>query len=263
MKTFFVSLAAILCFSACTNGAEKVMPEEIVSEIEAVVVTEEIQVAKIEIPADEALLEFGETLLGDGEQIFLDSGSAKAIESETDLWNVYENEAAGFSLKYSGLLGEDFRVEVTPIEELEGAMGYNLATAQLNEVKLAEGKYGEDVDFPIGVSKKVRSLGEINAQEFMVLGRFEICDVTMERKLYFFANGHQVVVTFVVPREELIAAAPEYFVEDTANCGAELIWDFEKQDEFYNSLVAGEGVEVVQDAFERFDEMVGTIEFVE
>ena len=140
-------------------------------------------------------------------------------------------------------------------------MGFDMETAQLNEVNLAEGKYGEDVDFPIGVSKKIRRVGDYNAQDFVVMGRFETCDLRFERKLYFFANGYQIVMTLSIPRDVLTAPSPDYFTTNPENCQDDLIWDFDKQDEFYNVLAEGKGAELIQEKFDLFNQIVETIHF--
>ena len=209
------------------------------------------------------LLEFDETELDDAEAEFLASGRAKAVENVTQLWQFYEHEGAGFWLNYpySVTMGDDFNVEVTLIENLEDTMGFDMETAQLNEVNLAEGKYGEDVDFPIGVSKKIRRVGDYNAQDFVVMGRFEICDLRFERKLYFFANGYQIVMTLSIPRDVLTASSPDYFTTNPENCQDDLIWDFDKQDEFYNVLAEGKGAELIQEKFDLFNQIVETIHF--
>ena len=255
MKTFLASLLAVLFLSACGSPAE-LTPSE-------VAVAEDVAVMEDEVVIEEdVLVEFGETSLNAEEGEDIEIEEEKEMEDEVVTWNVHEVIEAGFRMCYPsvGLIAGD-RIEVTAIEDLAGTMGFDLETAQLNEVNLSEGKYGEDVDFPLGISKKVRDLGEINAQEFMVLGRFEACDVKFLRTLYFFSEGHQVLVSMGLPVRDLIVSSPEYFRLDPENCGGKLIWNFEKQDAFYTALAEGKGAPIIQAKYDLFDEIVKTIEF--
>jgi len=130
-----------------------------------------------------------------------------------------------------------------------------------NMVSLEKGEYGQEIDFPLTVSKKVTKLNSINAQEFMVLGRFEVCDVAFQRKLYFFNNDSQVVVTLYGSRDPLIEGASEYFETNPEDCQDMKVWNFDKQAQFYQDLSQGKGSETVQEWFDLFDEIVSTIEF--
>ncbi len=203
------------------------------------------------------------------EEAFNNSGRAKAIESETDMWMLYEDEVAGFSLQYphdvvlneNNDLGILLSLETAPIESLEGTLGFDRETAESNKIALSLGDYGVDVDFPLESSKKVRSLESgINAQEFMVLGRFEVCDMTFERKLYFFNHDHQVVVSLEIPLELVREELNSYLKQDNENCGGELVWDFDKQSDFFDDLSAEDFKgELLSRWFKVFDQIVGTI----
>lgn len=205
------------------------------------------------------------------EQEFNDSGRAKAIEDETDLWMFFEDPLAGFSIRYPhnvnfGSKNENelrLRIESAAIEGLEGTMGYNEETAVKNRALLLEGNFGEDVDFPLEVSKKVRDIEGINAQEFMVLGRFEVCDVTFERKAYFFNADHQIVITLAAANDSVIAEHPEFFETNPENCGEMQVWNFDRQDTFYKMLENSQGGENAQKWFDTFEKIMGTVELVE
>ncbi len=197
----------------------------------------------------------------EAEKEFNASGRAKAIEDKTDLWMVYEDTDAGFTIRYphSVTLGEDLIVESDPIETLEGTMGYNRETALKNQKALQDGEYGDSVDFALDASQRVRPIDGTSAQEFMVLGRFEVCDVTFERKLYFFNNDHQVVITLLGSQDEIMQSSSVFFATDNNNCGDMMIWDFEKQDDFYRTLSRGNGSEVAQNWFNDFDAIIDTL----
>lgn len=211
------------------------------------------------------------------EQEFNNGGRAKAIEDETDLWQYYENEDAGFSLKYphNVILNTEtmdrnsdqfsLSINVNNVDSLEGTMGYNKETALKNIVSLEKGEYGEGVDFSLGNSEKVRNLGKVNAQDFAVLLRFEICDVAFEKKLYFFNNNYQIVITLYAPRQSFIDNLSDYLVFNEDNCGQEKVWDLDnnKPEQFYDDLKNGKMPENIQTWYSTFDEIVETIEFFE
>lgn len=206
--------------------------------------------------------------LSDEEKEFNQSGRAKAIQDETDLWYYYEEPDAGFSIKHphdisfneqqDDLFG--LYIETQKIDLLEGTMGFDKQTALKNTESLKMGEYGQDVDWPLNESKKLRKISDnINAQEFMVLARFEVCNVVFERKLYFFNNDYQIVITLIGPRNEFINSAPEYFTTNQENCGNEKIWNMEKQKLFFENLENNAGPEIIQNWFDVFNRIIGTI----
>ncbi|MCK9393787.1 MAG: hypothetical protein WCX30_01590 [Candidatus Paceibacterota bacterium] len=206
--------------------------------------------------------------ISDQEKSFNESGRAKAIEKETDLWMVYEDKDGGFSIKYPGDVafgGNDdtvitLSVESRKIDTLADTMGYNKETALKNIESLKKGEYGENVDWPLDESKKVVKIGDVNAQEFAVLSRFEVCSVVFERKLYFFNNDHQIVITLKGPKNDIINNSSDYFKIDKENCGTEKVWNFDKQKEFFSNLKNSNGSEVAVNWFKLFDEIKETIE---
>ncbi|MBU0767410.1 hypothetical protein KKF55_06595 [Patescibacteria group bacterium] len=209
----------------------------------------------------------GCTQVSDSEQEFNDSGQAKAIEREEDLWQHYEDENTGLSFKYPHSVSlEDeegkmkLSVTVEPVDSLEGTMGYNEETALKNLESLQQGDYGESVDFPLEASKQVVSVGDTYAQQFMVLGRFEVCSVMLERKLYFFHNNNQIVITLYGSKEDIVGSSSEFFTTNPENCAEELIWDFEKQTDFYSLLENGSGSVAAQEWFDTFERIVNTVD---
>ncbi len=207
------------------------------------------------------------------EELFNKSGQAKAVENENDLWPVYENQKTGLFLNYPSnvtLKKEDekqvgdelsLRIEVIEIDEIEDLMGYDKESSLQNMESLKNGEYGKEVDFSLEASREIRNLGDVNAQDFVVLGRFEVCDVTFERKLMFFRNDQRIIFTVKGDKDSIIESMPEYFEKNEENCGDELIWDFEKQDQFYLDLVSGKGSDIAQEWFNSFEKVVDSIRF--
>ncbi|PLX27968.1 hypothetical protein C0583_01890 [Candidatus Parcubacteria bacterium] len=204
------------------------------------------------------------------EEEFNYSGRAKAIENETDMWPVYEDEKVGITLKYPLDVGMNsmnewpisLHVESTKIDNLNGPMGFDQDTARTNMLLLPTGEYGNSVDFPLKESKKVREIDDTYAQEFMVLSRFDVCSVLFERSLYFFNNDYQILITLKADPGQIIKENLEYFQIDNMNCGDESIWNFDKQAEFYTQLVENKGSDFAQDWFNKFDKISNTIKFI-
>jgi hypothetical protein len=197
---------------------------------------------------------------------FNNSGQAKAVENETDLWQFYENERAGFSLKYPYSVSMDdakgnlsLTIESTKIDDLDYP-GFDKEEILKDIQSLKDGQYGNEYDWALSVSKKVRSLESLNGQEFMVLSRFDICDTTFERKLLFYQNDLRVIVTLKEDKRNIIDNSPEYFTTNEENCQTEKIWDFNKQDQFYQDLVDNKGFFTAQEWFDTFDKIIDTIE---
>jgi len=204
------------------------------------------------------------------EEKFNESGQAKAIVDESDLWMVYENEEAEFSFKYPGNVSMEkeegkmlLSVNVIDIDEMENEapLGFGKKMALENKKALENKEYGKDVDFPLQNSKEVRELNLTNAQEFMVLSRFEVCDVAFERKLYFFNNDQQIIITLKSDKENIVKEMPEFFATNKENCGEEKIWNFDLQETFYDNLINGAGSKTALGWFKAFDEVVNTIKF--
>jgi hypothetical protein len=206
------------------------------------------------------------------EQEFNNSGRAKAIEKEEDLWQYFEDLETGFSVKYphNVTLGNNaenneltLHIESAHIDMLDSTMGFNTETAKVNSKALSNGTYGTNVDWPLEESKKIRQVSSTNAQDFMVLGRFEVCDVKFQRFLYFFKNDHQVVISLLGQKDNILEESPEFFTVDSNNCGDEIIWEIEKQGDFYKQLENNQRPEKSQEWFDTFDAIVNTIEFFE
>jgi hypothetical protein len=209
------------------------------------------------------------------EEEFNNSGRAKAIENESDLWPFYENAETGLFLNYPMNLvlkkaDEKYQnnelsltVAVDEIDTIEDLMGYDKESSLLNMAALAKGEYGNEADFALESSQKVRNLGEVNAQEFMVLGRFEICDVTFERKLMFFKDNQRIIATVRGNKDLIASTMPEYFEKNVENCGEELIWNLDKMEDFYKVLSEGNGSDEAQEWFDSFEDVANTIKFVE
>ncbi len=208
------------------------------------------------------------------EEVFNLSGRVKAIEKGSDLWQVYSDDVSGVTFNYPHNVtltdspmrdGGKLRmtVEVTDVDTItEGTLGFDRESVLANKAALESGEYGNGVDSPIQASEKLRKIGDISAQDLIVFGRFEVCNVTFERKLYFFNNNHSVLITLYGPQEDIMQESASYFTVNPENCGEEIIWDFDNQAQtsFYNALAAGTAGPIAQEWYDAFDDIVDTIE---
>ena len=202
---------------------------------------------------------------------FNESGRAKAVENETDLWQFYENKEAGFTLKYPHNVSLDNRegnlslkIEVVKIDDLDYP-SFDKTDVLEDIQSLKNGQYPEKFghDWPLPISEKVQNLGRLNGQKYMVLSRFEICDVQFERRLLFYEGDYRVLITLEETKSNIVDNLPQYFELNQENCGVEAIWDFDKQDQFYKELEAGNSFFTAQEWFDTFDKIVDTIEIDE
>lgn len=191
------------------------------------------------------------------------------VDNKSD-WKLFEDEIVGFSFRhpkdlefiqninYSGL---SFFVTTSRIDFMDNSRFNNTELALSNIRELSEGNFGGVSDFVSPTSKKVRNLGPINAQDFMVSGRFEVCDVVFERSLVFYHNNHKVKITLFGDKEKIIKDNPKYFMigEGDYKCGDFQIWNPDYRDKFYldlkNNLLSGDA----QEWFNLFDDIVDTI----
>jgi len=202
--------------------------------------------------------------------------SSTNIEDENGPWNLLNNPEVGFYLQYPSdvilLSGDEYKqdqektylkVDLKPIGEKINPMDLGPEAEVKNIEALSNGEFGLESDWPLVLSEKVKSVGFLFAQDFMVLGRFEVCDVTLERKLLFYFNNNQITITLFGPVDKLRETMSEYFTNNPENCQEEKIWDFDKQDAFYQTLVNGNGSEEIQKFYDLFDQMAETIVFAE
>ncbi len=198
------------------------------------------------------------------------SNSNLARINEVSNIKTYVNEDLGFSFQYPENISININnnnvlslsVKSEKINSLNYPMNYNKETAKLDRISLSQGNYGQGPDWPLDISKKVRNIyGPINAQEFMVLSRFEICDVTFERRLIFYYDDHQVIITLYGNKNNIISENPSYFKFDQINCSNQKIWDSSKQNQFYNDLNNNLLSGNAQNWFNLFDNIIETINF--
>lgn len=178
------------------------------------------------------------------EQEFNDSGQAKAILDETDLWMFYDGD--DFGIKYPH--------DVT-FNPNRGAGLYIMTHDTTLDQPSPLPK------FEVKGTEKVFNIDGIEVETFMTLGRFEVCDVQLERELNFMRGDESVIVMLRGDVDVLKSEHPEFFRTDQGNCGNQLMWDYDKQLGFFNLLKNGNGGTETQAWFDTFDAIIGTLEF--
>ena len=63
--------------------------------------------------------------------------------------------------------------------------GYSKEIAIKDEAALKQGNIDEKIDWPLAISEKVIKVNNTNVKSFLILGRFQVCDVEFEGKLLF------------------------------------------------------------------------------
>ena len=208
------------------------------------------------------------------EKEFNNSGRAKAIENETDLWQLYDNPELGISFQYphnvvllpqekypENLTQTYLAIDIRDIGHQDAPIDLNEEDAMTNIETLSGGEFGIAQGFALEPSQQVRTVGFLFAQDYMTLGRFEVCNVALERNLRFYFNNKQVTLTLFGPIDSLRKSMPKYFTVNQDNCGEDKIWIFDKQAEFYTTLVNGSGSTEIQQWFDDFDKIAETIIF--
>lgn len=208
------------------------------------------------------------------EEAFNNSGQAKAIVDETDLWQIYENKEVWFSFKYptgTNLIKEqNYKIEPgesyikVEIKEIGNPVAPNDLTKEQdmkNIEDLSAWKFWVNYDNPIAESKKVSPVWNMFWQDFLVLSRFDVCNVTVERMLVFYFNNKKILITSYAPLMWLKTTFPDYFMLDEENCQTETRWKFNKQAEFYQTLADKKAPAWLQIWYNNFDKIVWTITF--
>ncbi len=176
--------------------------------------------------------------------------------SEANFAFVYPHDDLTLS-SYSNWKGEygdlSLNVSITAMEDMEGDAG---DTAVSEKEALENGDFGQDTDFSFEPSRKIISIGDVFVKEYMVLGRYDICDVTFERNVVFYNNGYQVQINLLADRDEMMEGMEQYFTHDEINCPEEEVWTPDGKTGFYDQLVSGEAAPAAQKWYEAFDDIM-------
>ena len=178
------------------------------------------------------------------------------LSSEANFAFVYSHKDLALS-SYPAQPGDygdmSLSVSITGLEMLEG----DTRDKALDEREALEnGDFGPDTDFSFEPSREVVERNGINVKEFLVFGRYDVCDVAFDRKAVFYNNGYQVQITLCADKETITESMGQYFTYDEINCREEIVWDHELQDEFYEKLVSKQAASPALDWYKTFDEIM-------
>jgi|GEM_PF-6777009 len=180
---------------------------------------------------------------------------------DTRDWATFSNPETGFSLKYPK--------SVALNAETKSAQGLVLTVT-------AE-KFSEiPADLPLTLGKQdavaekdllakgkilnIAKIGALNGQITQNLSQFEVCSTMFVRQLRFYPGETRVTVALTAPKSMIMAAMPEFFQVDQANCGSELVWNRTKIDGFMSTLADGQGKGMAQDWYNTFDQIVASVQ---
>jgi len=189
--------------------------------------------------------------------------AAAPVILDTTNWQTHTDTQAGFSFKYpkSVLLNNDVKnttqlnltvavEKLTDIpEDMPMLLGRNDALQA--KARLAQGE-GE------GLVK----IGALNGQTASTYSQFEVCSVMFVRKLTFYPGDYRVMVTLSGPPAKMMADMPAFFHVDQANCGSQMIWNREIDDNFEAALVEQRGSGLPQEWYDIFNTMMTTFQQV-
>ena len=142
-------------------------------------------------------------------------------------------------------------------------IGYTKELAQQDMAELENGSFGPNIDFGYEPSQKVIEINGTYAKDFFIFGRFEVCNVTFERDVIFYKDNFQYIINIRGIEDKIKNSASQYFKTDSANCGDMLVWDFDKQEQFYNTLIDGTASEEAMEWYNASDAIVKSLAIAE
>lgn len=186
--------------------------------------------------------------------------SPTTVAIDTSNWKTYTDATIGLSFKYpdSVLINDESSQDTTLSlqvaaeklsdipEELPSFMGRNDAIKQ--RALLAEG------------GPNLVDLGPLNGSIVTTYAQFEVCSVMFVRRLTFYPTDYRVMMTMTAPESKMMAAMPDFFQVDPANCGEMMVWDRDQLGNFETTLANHQGAGIAQEWYDTFNAIVGTIQ---
>jgi len=176
--------------------------------------------------------------------------------SEVNFAFIYPQEYLTISSypDWSGDYGDLFlNVSINAMENLKGS---EKEAAISERDALEAGDFGPDTGFSFEPSRKVIKIGDTFVKEFLVFTEYDICDVAFDWNTHFYNNDYQILITLSADKEKIIESMDQYFIYDETNCAGQKVWDFNKQDEFYDKLTTGQLSGPASEWFDAFDSIM-------
>ncbi len=141
--------------------------------------------------------------------------------------------------------------------------GYDLETALLDKKALDNNSLSNvTIDWPATPSTLTHLNNNTYAQEFMVLSRLDVCDVTLERRLIFYYKNHQIILVYQGDPQWL-SQDNTYLITDPNNCGDSKVWDFENNtaQTFISDLKNNQASPAIQSWYNQLTQILTTVTF--
>lgn len=203
--------------------------------------------------------------------------SPTPIQDLTSDWETYTDDSFGFTFKYPNDIEifTDYRtaslkqdtllvVNAELISQIgEDHMGYDQTTSQQDQVSLQNKQYGNKVDWSIKESEEIVNIGGVNGKSFVVLSRFDVCDVTFSRIAVLYKNDSRIILGLEIPRDTIINDSPQYFEKNETECGDMQMWKSDKSLNFYEDLINKKTGPLSVKEYQIFDEILSTFQFID
>lgn len=203
----------------------------------------------------------------------------------TTNWKTYTDKLSGLSFKYPStitinnfnldpqFLSPYLKVSVAEMDNLEGdgllpAWYLDKENSLAIKKSLESGKLNTDqTTSPTTVMggnnyKLVNLSKSINGEVYDVSGRFDICDVTLERNLIFYIKNYQILITYGLGDGEAIQhlIPTKYLKNPPKECIQYKVWA--DTENFYKDLSENKGEnQITQDWYNNFDKIISSIKF--
>ncbi|MCD4760636.1 hypothetical protein K8R42_01940 [bacterium] len=211
--------------------------------------------------------------------------SFKFLEDTSD-WQTYTDQAAGFSLQYPKNLfinelnhatdeKSTLFITVEAIDDLPEAAPFAMGKESAIEDRalLSQGQFGITNYGGREYTQDVLSIDNHYVKIFTGFGVLEICNVEFSRRLIFYNNDYRVYISLIGPANKIKNSMSSYFDAPPNDCDPNSthldepilysIWDYSNEnirEDFYNTLIIGNGSDVAQEWFDIFDQIVNSIE---
>lgn len=185
-------------------------------------------------------------------------------------WETYVDPSNTFLFRYPQTVslngdnksddGLNLYVQTKDLENYsDEPMGYDLETALTDKKSLKNNQTGY-LFGGVPESAKLVTFSGVNGKTFMTLRLLEVCDVRFDRSLVIYKNNQQILLGLSVSNSSALAKKiPQYFTNDTNNCGDTPVWKSDST--LVTDLITHKAPKPVQDWYDTFDQILSTFKF--
>jgi hypothetical protein len=179
---------------------------------------------------------------------------------DTTNWTIYQDNRVGFSFKYPPEL-------VTVNNSTDEGLSLSVTTEKLADIPEdlpsfmgRKDALEEKSRLAQGLGERIFKIDSLNGDISTTYSMFEVCSVMFVKKLTFYPNDYRVMLTLNGPEKKIIAAMPDSFKQDPANCGENLIWNQDKKSNFETVLLNHQGQGLAQTWYDTFYAIANTVQ---